>query len=60
MSYLPREVQQMKPHVLKAQTKDLYNYLKDAADLNRETLLEANKKTLKILLEINETLEKLQ
>ena len=50
----------MKPHVLKAQSKDLYNFLKDVPDLSRETLLEANKKTLKILLEINETLEKLQ
>ena len=50
----------MKPHVLKAQSKDLYNFLRDVSDLSRETLLEANKKTLKILLEINETLEKLQ
>ena len=50
----------MKPHVLKAQSKDLYNFLRDVPDLNREALIEANRKTLKILMEISETLEKLQ
>ncbi len=48
----------MKPIVLQAQVKELFNYIKSSGDMNRNSLLEVNKKLLKIMLEVSESLER--
>jgi hypothetical protein len=46
----------MKPFVLKAQVKELNNYLKSIDDLNQVNLLETQKKLLKMQQEVTEYL----
>jgi hypothetical protein len=48
----------MKPIVLQAQVKELLNYMKSSGDLSKTSLLEINKKLLKIMSEVTENLEK--
>lgn len=50
----------MKPLVLKAQAKELFNYFKTIEDLDKENLLQAQQKTLKILMEISENIERIE
>lgn len=49
----------MKPVVLLAQTKDLQSYIKEVKDLDKNSLVEINKKLVKIMSEVNENLEKI-
>ena len=49
----------MKPVVLSAQVKDLQIYIKDIKDLDKNNLVEINKKLVKIMSEVNENLEKI-
>jgi len=49
----------MKPLVLKAQAKELFNHFKTIEDLDKENLLQAQQKTIKILMEISENLERI-
>jgi len=49
----------MKPFVLKAQVKELNNYLKSINDLNQVNLLETQKKLLKMQQEVTENLSQL-
>ena len=49
----------MKPVVLAAQVKDLQNYIKEIKDLDKNNLVEINKKLVKIMSEVNENLEKI-
>ena len=48
----------MKPVVLQAQVKDLLGYIKSCGDIEKENLLEINKKLLKVMTEVSENLEK--
>lgn len=48
----------MKPIVLLAQSKELSTYIKSINELNQESLLEMNKKLLKMQIEVSETLGK--
>ena len=48
----------MKPVVLLAQVKELQNYIKEIKDLDKNNLVEINKKLVKIMSEVNENLEK--
>ena len=48
----------MKPVVLLAQSKELQNYIKSVDTLDQKSLLEINKRLLKMLMEISEYLEK--
>ena len=48
----------MKPVVLAAQVKDLQNYIKDIKDLDKNNLVEINKKLVKLFSETTENLEK--
>jgi len=50
----------MKPLVLKAQAKELLNYFKTIEDLDKDNLLQAQQKTLKILMEISENIERIE
>ncbi len=50
----------MKPLVLKAQAKELFNYFKTIEDLDKDNLLQAQQKTLKILMEISENIERIE
>ena len=50
----------MKPIVLQAQMKDLLTYLKLCGDLNKNNLIEINKKVLKILTEVSENFDKIK
>jgi hypothetical protein len=50
----------MKPIVLQAQVKELLTYIKSCGDLNKNSLLEINKKLLKIMTEVSENLEKVK
>jgi hypothetical protein len=49
----------MKPVVLLAMVKDLQGYIKEIKDLDKNNLVEINKKLIKISTEINENLEKI-
>ena len=49
----------MKPVVLLAQVKELQIYIKDVKDLDKNNLVEINKKLVKIMTEVNENLEKI-
>ena len=49
----------MKPVVLLAQVKDLQSYIKDVKDIDKNNLVEINKKLVKIFSEVNENLEKI-
>jgi len=49
----------MKPVVLLAMVKDLQIYIKDIKDLDKNKLVEINKKLIKISSEVNENLEKI-
>jgi hypothetical protein len=49
----------MKPVVLLAMVKDLQLYIKDIKDLDKNKLVEINKKLIKISSEVNENLEKI-
>jgi hypothetical protein len=49
----------MKPVVLLAMVKDLQIYIKDIKDLDKNNLVEINKKLIKISSEVNENLEKI-
>lgn len=49
----------MKPVVLLAMVKDLQLYIKDIKDLDKNNLVEINKKLIKISSEVNENLEKI-
>ncbi len=49
----------MKPVVLLAQVKELQNFIKEIKDLDRNNLVEINKKIVKIMSEVNENLEKI-
>lgn len=49
----------MKPLVLKAQSKELYDYLKGIQDANLEHLLETHQKLLKMQTEIAENIKKM-
>ncbi len=48
-----------KPFVLTAMAKDLHGYLRKCEESDRQVLSEANERTLKILMEINSALSKL-
>ena len=48
----------MKPFLIYAQSKDLQGYIKSLDDIDREKLIEINKRLLKMQLEVTETLEK--
>lgn len=48
----------MKPIVLQAQVKELLGFIKTCGDLNRNSLLEINKKLLKVMQEVSENLDK--
>ena len=50
----------MKAIVLQAQVKDLLNFIKASSDVDRDFLIETNKKLLKIMTEVTETLEKVE
>ncbi len=47
----------MKPLVLKAQAKELYDFLKTIEDFSAKQLVEANTKILKMQQEIHENLK---
>lgn len=49
----------MKPVVLLAQVKELQSYIKEIKDIDKNNLVEINKKLLKIMTEVNENLEKI-
>ena len=49
----------MKPVVLLAQVKELQTYIKEIKDIDKNNLVEINKKLLKIMTEVNENLEKI-
>lgn len=49
----------MKPVVMYALSKELQGYIKSIPQLDRESLLEINKKLLKMQIEVSETLEKI-
>ena len=49
----------MKPLVLRAQARELFNFFKSIEELDRESLIDAQQKTLKILLEISDNIEKI-
>ena len=49
----------MKPVVLLAQAKELQGYIKKAESVDKDVLLEINRKLLKMQLEVSENLEKL-
>ena len=49
----------MKPVVLLAQVKELQGYIKEIKDLDKNNLVEINKKLVKIMSEVNENLEKI-
>ena len=49
----------MKPVVLLAQVKELQGYIKEIKDLDKDNLVEINKKLVKIMSEVNENLEKI-
>ena len=48
----------MKPVVLLAQSKELQNYIKTIEEIDQATLLEINKKLLKMQIEVSENLQK--
>ncbi|HRX16817.1 MAG TPA: hypothetical protein P5123_10930 [Spirochaetota bacterium] len=50
----------MKPLVLKAQAKELYDSLKVVKDINRDNLNDVNQKLLKMMLEVNEMQNKFE
>ncbi len=50
----------MKPLIIIAQSRDLQGYLKSIGILNRESLLEVNRRLLKMQLEVLESLEKVK
>jgi len=50
----------MKPFVLRAQTRELYGYIKSIESLDRLALIEINQKILKMQLEVAETMKKLE
>jgi|GEM_PF-874232 hypothetical protein len=50
----------MKPVVLLAQVKDLYNYIKTVNVLDKNSIVEINGKLVKIMAELNENLAKIQ
>jgi len=47
----------MKPLVLKAQAKELYEHFKNVEEMTAKQLIEANTKILKMQLEIQENLK---
>ncbi len=49
----------MKPVVLLAQVKELQTYIKEIKDIDKNNLVEINKKLVKIMTEVNENLEKI-
>ena len=49
----------MKPHLMKALSKELYSYIKLQTAVDKQILLEINKKLLKMQIEVSETLEKI-
>jgi len=49
----------MKPVVLLAQAKDLQSYLKTVQNLDLKTLVEINKRLLKMQMEVSEVLDKM-
>ncbi len=49
----------MKPLVLKAQSKELYDYLKGIQELSLEQLMESHQKLLKMQMEISENMKKM-
>jgi len=49
----------MKPVVLLAQSKELSAYIKSVNDLDQNTLLEINKRLLKMQTEVSENLQRL-
>ena len=55
----PQRGSWMKPVVLLAMVKDLQIYIKDIKDLDKNNLVEINKKLIKISSEVNENLEKI-
>ena len=48
----------MKPVVLLAQSKELQNYIRTIEEIDQATLLEINKKLLKMQIEVSENLQK--
>ena len=50
----------VKPFVLRAQTRELYGYIKSIEALDRAALLEINVRILKMQLEVSETMKKLE
>ena len=50
----------MKPFVLRAQTRELYGYIKSIDSLDLAALLEINTRILKMQLEVAETMKKLE
>ena len=49
----------MKPFIIFAQSKDLQGYIKSIDKIDREKLIEINKRLLKMQLEVSESLEKI-
>jgi len=49
----------MKPVVLLAQSRELWSYIKTINSVDQATLVEINKKLLKMQLEVAENLEKM-
>ena len=49
----------MKPHLMKALSKELYSYIKLQSAVDKQILLEINKKLLKMQIEVSEILEKI-
>jgi len=50
----------MKPVVLLAQSKDLQSYIKTIQNLDQASLVEINKRLLKMQLEVSEILDKMR
>jgi hypothetical protein len=50
----------MKPVVLLAQAKDLQSYIKTIQNLDQPTLVEINKRLLKMQIEVSEILDKIR
>ena len=49
----------MKPVVLLAQVRELQSYIKEVKDLDKNNLVEINKKLIKMISEVNENLERI-
>jgi len=50
----------VKPFVLRAQTRELYAFIKSLESLDMPALLEINTRVLKMQLEVSETMKKIE